>query len=224
MRIAIYRLLLSTSERPTDVRPLLRFAVPVSASETIVDVEDLSDVKDGMHYLAVPVGLSAAVYFADAKVGQPEESIVWGDPVALHGSESPTLPVITPMGKIYWVQSEEARKEKPVQLPPTTTTTTTTTTSGFSLPPTTTTTTTSTTTAAVTADVTSEDADEDLSDEDDDELVEYLTPESFDELSTTAKRKYLRSIGIDGPVDMRSNASMVEGYMEYLASLESPDE
>lgn len=223
MRIAIYRLLLSTSERPTDVRPLLRFAVPVSASETIVEVQDLSVFEAGMYYMAVPVGLSAAVYFADAKVGQPEESIVWGDPVALHGSESPTLPVITPMGKIYWVQSEEARKEKPVQLPPTTTTTTTTTTSGFSLPPTTTTTTTSTTTAAVTADVTIEDADEDLSDEDD-ELVEYLTPESFDELSTTAKRNYLRSIGIDGPVDMRSNASMVEGYMEYLSSLESPDE
>jgi len=65
---------------------------------------------------------------------------------------------------------------------------------------------------------------EDSTTEGDDELVEYLTPESFEELSTTEKRNYLREIGIDGPVDMRSNASMVEGYMDYLSSLEDPDE
>jgi len=106
------------------------------------------------------------------------------------------------VGKIYWVQSEEASKEKPA---PTTTTTTTTTTTPRPIV----TTTTTTTTTAI---------------EGDDELVEYLTPESFEELSTTEKRNYLREIGIDGPVDMRSNASMVEGYMDYLSSLEDPDE
>jgi hypothetical protein len=219
MRIAIYRLLLSTSERPADVRPLLRFAVPVSASETIVEIEDLSGVKEGMYYLAVPVGLSAAVYFADAKVGQPEESLVWSDPVALHGSDSPTRPVVTPVGKIYWVQSEETNKEKPV--PVTTTTTTTTTTPR---PIVTTTTTTTTTAIADKPVAVVEVTVEDSTAEGDDELVEYLTPESFEELSTTEKRNYLREIGIDGPVDMRSNASMVEGYMDYLSSLEDPDE
>lgn len=235
MRIAIYRLVLNLPQRPANVRPLLRFAVPVSASETIIEVKDLSVAEAGMTILGVPVGESAAVYFGEIKAGQSEDSVIWSDPIAVAGSEAPSKPRVTPVGKLYWVECTAAKAvpakpepvapvvvepvaEEPQAVEPDAAETERVAQIPVDVDPV-------AVVEAVVEPVTEPVAElivEPTSDED--ELVEYLAVESFSELDAEEKRDYLREIGIDGPVDMRSNSRMVQGYRNFLATLEDAEE
>lgn len=261
MRTAIYRLVLNLPQRPANVRPLLRFAVPVSASETVIEVKDLSVAEDGnLYYLAVPVGASAAVYFGEIKADQDEDSVIWSDPIAVAGSEAPSKPRVTPVGKLYWVECTDAKAvpakpepvapvvveavvapvvveptiepvvepatepvvepvaEEPQAVEPDAAETERVAQIPVDVDPV-------AVVEAVVEPVTEPVAElivEPTSDED--ELVEYLAVESFSELDAEEKRDYLREIGIDGPVDMRSNSRMVQGYRNFLATLEDADE
>lgn len=51
-----------------------------------------------------------------------------------------------------------------------------------------------------------------------DEGVTWMPVDAFAKLTLGKKRDYLRDIGIDGPVDMRTHTRMVDGYKEFFAA------
>jgi hypothetical protein len=216
--------------------PAVRVVQPDGDGVGELFTADLSG-KNAVDFV-VPVGDTVAVYHGYISTADGEFVQV-ADPTSLTATDNPVKAVDTPTGKLYWIGAVANRKPPaaavgkvvdPIEaLPPPV----------VPLPPPEAAGETQdlqpvTETAEVSGVATDLDIAPDVSPPDSGidvvlpsggttlntkrDSTTWMPVADFAQLSLTRKRQYLRDIGIDGPVDMRTHAYMVEGYEKFFAA------